>query len=47
VILRALHLRLARPGLALPLLHLAVIGWGLVVRAWVRELPVRCLVYLQ
>jgi len=38
---RALLLHLARPGHALPLLLLAVLGWGLVVRAWMRELPVR------
>jgi hypothetical protein len=38
---RSLLLRLARPRVALPLLGLAALGWGLVVSAWLRELPVR------
>jgi tetratricopeptide (TPR) repeat protein len=38
---RSLLLPLARPRVALPLLGLAALGWGLVVSAWLRELPVR------
>jgi hypothetical protein len=38
---RALLARVARPAVALPLLVLAAVVWGLVARAWLSDLPVR------